>query len=179
MLSTRRKQKGNKAGKDAKSPSAENELYVFKGQKSLRKLVWKIGKIKVSDADIFTLYSRIQPSDSLRKDIVEFAARQNMKTRVGLHIRRTDHVKAAVSKGRFSTDEFFINAIEEALRTNSGATFFLATDNAETQIKFMSRYKGKIVVYKEIKTQNISPTTNTRHTTLRDAVIDAFSLTLL
>lgn len=59
---------------------------------------------------------------------------------IGIHIRRTDNVKA----NSFSIDEQFVKAIDAILEACPSTTFYLATDCEDTKQKFKGKYGGAI-----------------------------------
>jgi len=60
----------------------------------------------------------------------------------GLHIRRTDNT-ISISK---SPDILFFKTIEDTLRDNPKARFYLATDDEETKCRFTDRYGEEIIL---------------------------------
>ena len=81
------------------------------------------------------------------------------------HIRRTDHVELAKSKGLFTGDEVFADFFEK----NEGK-IFIATDNPETQAKFKNIYKDRLFIF-----SHIEESADHRMTSLEDAVLDIYT----
>ena len=84
---------------------------------------------------------------------------------VGLHIRRTDNAIAIAN----SPIELFINEIENKIKDNDNAGFFLATDDKDTEDLLQKLYPGKIIV--EQKNLNRDSLEG-----IQDAVVDMFAL---
>eukprot|EP00466_Bigelowiella_natans_P004758 jgi/Bigna1/88048/estExt_fgenesh1_pg.C_270144 len=165
-----------------KEEEEEKVTTVFTGQMSMKKLLKKFGsKKKLNEGDLSKLYGLIKPVTSLEKEIFKFGAHHEIEKRIGLHLRRTDHVKAASSMGQFHDDDHFRQIIEKEIGdAPNDARFFLATDNGLTQKNFLEdeEYGDRIVVWKKIDQKQVETTDSTRHTTVRDAVIDVFLLAL-
>lgn len=111
------------------------------------------------------LYRAIAPASSLQNAI------QNIVTEntpfIAIHVRRTDHIELAKSKGRFTEDEKFYAFIEKYPKQYR---IFVATDNCNTQTQFRKRY-GKRVFWFE----DIPPSTARRHhLDETGAVVDLF-----
>lgn len=85
---------------------------------------------------------------------------------IGLHIRRTDNVKSV----NFSPTFLFIRKIEEILKENSQARFYLATDDAAEETMLQQRFPENIILYKKESLDRNSPVA------IRDAVIDLYNL---
>ena len=81
----------------------------------------------------------IKFSDSILKQVDEIVGIREM---VGLHIRRTDHIKAIEE----SPIEGFIKAIEEEVSRDSGTLFFLATDSEEEEETLKVLFGDRIVI---------------------------------
>jgi len=146
---------------------------VFCGQASLKNVVKKFGVTrKINDEEIDTLYALLRPVSRIREEILKFCKMHQMESRIGLHIRRTDHVKAAVSCGKFTDDEFFRSRIDQIIKMDTAARFFLATDNAVTQQRYLKHYGDRMVIFQKIEAKDTKPKDPTRHTSLRNAVID-------
>jgi tetratricopeptide (TPR) repeat protein len=81
---------------------------------------------------------------------------------VGLHVRRTDHDKSQY----ISSDERFFQTMERHLQQGV-ETFFLATDNGQTQAKFKQRFGDRIITYSATFNPN-----QQRQTSQQTATID-------
>lgn len=64
------------------------------------------------------------------------------KNAIGLHIRRTDH-EEAITHGPLQA---FIDKIDQHLQNTPSATFFLATDDKETERQLVLTYPNNIIV---------------------------------
>ena len=80
------------------------------------------------------------------------AVSADVHTRVGLHVRRTDHVKMATAHGKYTCDDDFIRIAQAAVAEDARATFFLATDDAATQRSMLAHpaLRGRTVTYATI-----------------------------
>lgn len=109
-------------------------------------------------------YESFQPVDNLQEIINQSAAAFNGQV-TGLHLRRTDHVHS-ISE---SPDELFIQVVEQELAANPNARFFLATDDPETEQRFIQRFGNAIIVH---------PKTFGRDSAqgIKDAVVDLYLL---
>ena len=99
--------------------------------------------------------------DQIRTNIIKLG-----ENYIALHIRRTDHIADAQKYGLFTSDEDFISFIE----ANPNKNIFIATDNRNTQDKFISLYGERIKCI-----QLITPHPSLRQTTLENAVVDIFT----
>lgn len=85
---------------------------------------------------------------------------------VAVHIRRTDHIQLAKKNGVYMDEKVFINFIKQFPDMN----VYVATDNRETQQKFLDLFGDKIKVYTEITKKK----KKLRQTSMREAIIDIF-----
>ncbi|MDH5719775.1 MAG: hypothetical protein OEZ13_04045 [Spirochaetia bacterium] len=121
-----------------------------------------------------TTYSRFFPSDNTYK---EFHPVNVLKTRIinfnnkkkpiiGLHIRRTDHIKS-INK---SPTEGFIEIIKQKLKENKKTKFFLSTDSKEEEILLLNIFPENIVVNKKRSLNRNKPEA------IEDALVDLYCL---
>ena len=85
---------------------------------------------------------------------------------IAVHIRRTDHVWLAQAECYYTSDDEFINFIQQYANEN----LYISTDNRETQDKFYALFSNKIKVI-----EFIQPTGSLRQTSIEDAIIDIFT----
>lgn len=85
---------------------------------------------------------------------------------IGLHIRRTDNVKAI----ECSPTSLFIEKVEEELRYNPTMKFYLATDDAEEEKAFISRFGERILIYHKHSLDRNNPIA------IKDALVDLYNL---
>jgi hypothetical protein len=85
-------------------------------------------------------FTHFNPLPALALEISDFS-RQFNEAMVGLHIRRTDNVKAIQN----SPTEKYIDLVDKKIQEDSSARFFLATDCPETQRIFSERYNDKVL----------------------------------
>lgn len=139
------------------------------------------------------LYTAPALNDALQEQVEAFASEHNVRQRIGLHIRRTDHVRTAKARGTFTDDATFVGVIEAAVKADPEAAFFLATDNLTTQQAILNHpsAKGRVAVFSEIADPGQLPATTQktagkgpgvgslvafRHTSLEHSAIDLFLL---
>ena len=86
---------------------------------------------------------------------------------IAIHVRRTDHEKAAKENGAFTEDDDFFSFIDNHLSKNN-YLIYVATDNVKTYNMFLEKYNDKIrFPYHE--------ETNTyRNTSMENAIIDLY-----
>lgn len=84
---------------------------------------------------------------------------------IAVHIRRTDHIKLAKKNKNFTSDNEFINFINEKKEIKN---LYIATDNPNTYLDFKNKYPEKV----KFNYHNIKK--GLRKTSLGDAVIDLF-----
>ncbi|MEM1038853.1 MAG: hypothetical protein AAGI12_05230 [Pseudomonadota bacterium] len=128
--------------------------------------------VNLSDAQHTALYEKLVLKPELRSQIDAFADSVDIGSCIGLHIRRTDHVKDAVSQtGGYADDNQFMTQIEALIAQDVQARFFLATDNAETQQTFQDRFGERLVIYSSVPRSDAL-----RKTSLRHAIFDVYLL---
>ena len=86
---------------------------------------------------------------------------------ISVHIRRTDHIENAKKNNSYTTDDKFMQFIEENLK-DSSTSLYVATDNTSTYSLYQNKYKNALKC-------NYHKTQNTfRKTSLHDAIIDLY-----
>ena len=85
---------------------------------------------------------------------------------LAIHARRTDKIPATGRDG-VTRDEEFFEWLDTELRPDE--KLFLATDNLDTQRKFMEHYGDRVVV-----TEVIEPSRHLRQTSLESVIVDWF-----
>lgn len=90
----------------------------------------------------------------------------HFKNTIGLHIRRTDHLKSIET----STDEKIIQLIDSLIMENPNCNFFLSTDCNKTKQNLLKRYKNGITV-----NQNLTYERNNKKS-IQYAVLDLFCI---
>lgn len=129
------------------------------------------------------LYRQLCLRTELLAIITNLRRRFQLPSVIGLHVRRTDHLRFAQNfkAGPTSDDEFF-HFID---KYPSSTKIYLATDNASTQEIFRHRYGQRIMVYQPIEADNdpnrplsTKETGRAKHrrTTLDHAIIDLYLL---
>lgn len=71
---------------------------------------------------------------------------KHFKNTIGLHIRRTDHIKSIVT----STDEKIIQLIDSLISDDPNCNFFLSTDCNKTKQYLLKRYKNRITANQDL-----------------------------
>lgn len=110
-------------------------------------------------------YQVFKPITTIQKRIDSLVSQFNTST-IGIHIRSTDHVTSIKNSPFF----LFENKIEEELRINPEATFFLATDNEGYQNKLLQKFgRKKILFNTKVFRRDVMEG-------ISDAVVDMFCL---
>jgi hypothetical protein len=86
---------------------------------------------------------------------------------ISCHVRRTDALSHFVHKIKFNKE--YMNFIDSYDNHNPKMKIYLATDNKETQDKFLDKYGNRLLLKK------IIPSDKLRQTSVQDAVIDIYT----
>lgn len=105
--------------------------------------------------------TKLIPHDSIKDKIYSYLEKLG-KNFDSCHIRRTDHISMQLATKTFINDDMYIQFIK-----NSKNKVFLATDNPETQKKFIDIFGDKVIINSEIVENNLL-----RKSTLENAYID-------
>ncbi len=99
-------------------------------------------------------------------------AAKPVKPYKAVHIRRTDHTSIQVDLSQPYPDDAFFAFLDE----DDAQPFYLATDNAETQRKYSSRYGSRCKTYADVVSGcEVQEFNNPqRHTDLFHAVVDLY-----
>lgn len=97
--------------------------------------------------NILLYLKKLKPLKSIQKDIINFQKKNNLAKMVGVHIRRGDFADRKVSPGRVSSDEKFIERMNELVRENPKTKFFLCTDSKEMEEKLERVFPKKIIKF--------------------------------
>ena len=119
-------------------------------------------------------YSKLQLQPHMI-DIINHNRNQLQNNYIAIHVRRTDHSGFAKSKNKFTTDEEFVEFINDNKNKHSG--LFVATDNKNSYVYFTSTFnemnalndRGNI-----FKEEVASIWTRIRNTSLKDSIIDLY-----
>jgi len=110
-------------------------------------------------------YKLFKPVASIQKEIDKHVHQFKPST-IGVHIRATDHITAIINSPFY----LFENKIEEELRLNNDATFFVATDDEDYQNKLLRKFGSeKILFHKKVFRRDVTEG-------ITDAVVDLFCL---
>lgn len=109
-------------------------------------------------------YLNFIPKNNLVKRIN--SRKQDYSNTYGLHIRRSDHT---VSKN-VSTTKLFEDKINELMKKENNASFFLSTDDEKTKSDLLNRFGERILV------NPISNYNRNHPAAIKDAVVDLYSL---
>ena len=144
----------------------ENESEVdFRGYSTFEQILYQHNYL---DVNIYQeqkrMYTKLHPLPHIQEKVSAFCETNSIPTSIGIHIRRTDHENLARTNQAFSTDDLFINFIQN--NPDSGGVF-IATDNRETQNVFVSLYGARVLFY-----NHIADSTALRKTSLEEALID-------
>lgn len=106
----------------------------------------------------------ITPEPALKQRIDSIVQNFSAHT-IGVHIRRTDNVISI----EHSTNQGFMRAMDRALKADSKANFFLATDDAALKRELIEKY-GDIIITQQ------APVSRSSIEGMRDAVVDLWCL---
>ena len=110
-------------------------------------------------------YTWLKPKVEIEEKVIKFVAILNGRKCIGIHIRRTDN-EVSIDQ---SPDQLFEDAINLEIKKNNNIMFFLATDDLETQNRFVKNYGNKIITHKkDFGRESILAT--------QDALVDLLSL---
>jgi hypothetical protein len=109
-------------------------------------------------------YSHFKPVPELQDKIDTITS--SFSNTIGLHIRRTDHREAIAHSGI----DKFVALIERHVGTDAQATFFLATDDAETEAYLKNKFGARIITRKK------SSYARNNEKGIQDAVVDLYCL---
>jgi len=101
----------------------------------------------------------------LIEEKIKWQADQISPQTIGIHMRRTDNVKAI----KHSPDELFIQAMEMEIGNDADANFFVATDSEQTLNQLHAIFPGKIISHPNERTRNSEKG-------VQDALIDLICL---
>lgn len=108
-------------------------------------------------------YSLLKPRMSVINALNNVECNQNT---IGLHIRRTDNVKAV----KYSPTRLFFAKVEEELKANPQKKFYLATDDPNEERAFIDKFGGNIIIYQKHSLDRNNPIA------IKDALIDLYNL---
>lgn len=147
----------------------------YSGQHSVPNVYSKILKLDIITPEIeCQIFGFLWFNDKIQKISNYFIDKYfNKNNTIGLHVRRTDHVGLAKSRGNYTDDSYFFKVIENEIKKDNRVIFFLSTDNRNTQDMFLNKYPKNVIVYKKIERLENS----LRHTSLFDTGIDMSLLT--
>lgn len=110
-------------------------------------------------------YQLFKPVAAIQNEIDSHVRRFKPFT-IGIHIRATDHTTSLKNSPFY----LFENKIEEELRLDNDATFFVATDDEDYQNKLLQKFgREKILFHKKVFRRDQSEG-------IKDAVVDLFCL---
>jgi len=89
---------------------------------------------------------RIEIKEEFLKIAEDFSSRFNNNT-IGIHIRKGDFKTLKGGLARISNDELYIEIMKKEIKENPNTTFFLATQDEETENKFKDVFKDRIILY--------------------------------
>lgn len=144
---------------DTKGRLAESKIAAIqRSKKALMVTNHEFIKPDIAYASLFTLQPKL-------KELVDVAVKDITDHTIGVHIRRGDHGRAI----KQSPENAFRRVIEEEIKENPNATFFLATDSAETKKSFQKEFSDRIL-------SNDVPLTRKSTSGLQGAIIDLYGL---
>ena len=140
-------------------------------------------KYDISLNEFLALYKNnlklLKPTKDIMNKISKYAEKYEIKNKVGVHIRKTDHAKSRGGREfvhrTLNSHDWFERKISEELQKNPNSSFFLATDNKESQEHLKKVFGERIVSF----TSKTSFDNNQRrHTDMSDAVCDLWLLSM-
>ena len=141
----------------------------FRGYGTFNQILYHYMQSNSVDANIYEehkrMYRKLQPLPPIQEKVRIFCETNRISTCTGMHIRRTDHEELARTYQSFSSDDAFIDFIQN---NPDSSGVFIATDNRETQDVFASLYRDKVLFY-----SRITESKALRKTSLEEALIDA------
>lgn len=96
---------------------------------------------------IISYLNQLQPVKAIESVVTKFTIKHNVPQLVGVHIRRGDFLDGKEGLGKVSSDNKFIEKMNEILKDDPSAGFFLCTDCQITEDKFVKEFGEKIIVY--------------------------------
>jgi hypothetical protein len=109
-------------------------------------------------------FQEFRPVESIQKVIDSYT--KNFNHTIGVHIRRSDNVKAI----EHSPIEKFISLMEKEVSNNQNVTFFLATDSTNEESLLKARFPGRIIAHSKESLSRTNPQA------IHDALVDLFCL---
>lgn len=118
----------------------------------------------------YELFSVIRLWPHIWLEVTNFVQKHSIQELVGIHVRRTDLTGnwLGILINGFNSDADFCKFIEKKSQEKS---FFLATDNRETQQIYTQKYGLRAKYYKVVPYSS-----NLRKTSLKNAIIDLYIL---
>ena len=90
---------------------------------------------------------QLKPIKIIRNTVDNFANKHNVKKLVGVHIRRDDFLTGKARLGYVSSDNKFIEKMNQLIKQNENTKFLLCTDSQETEDKFKKEFGERIIIY--------------------------------
>jgi len=98
--------------------------------------------------EIFFYLHQLKPIKVITSTVNNFVKKHNVENLVGVHIRRDDFVQQGKKKGsNISSDDRFIEKMNEVINEDETTKFLLCTDSQETEDKFKNEFGERIIIY--------------------------------
>lgn len=98
--------------------------------------------------NILTYLNRLKPIEVIRNVVDNFSIKYDIENLVGIHIRRDDFILCGDEKNsHVSSDNKFIEKMNELIKKDINTKFFLCTDCKLTEDKFKEIFGNKIIIY--------------------------------
>ena len=97
--------------------------------------------------NILSYLRKLKPVKVISSTVDKFTAKHDVLNLIGVHIRRDDFLVGKEGLGKVSSDDKFIEKMNDILRDNPSARFFLCTDCQDTEDKFIKEFGDKIIIY--------------------------------
>jgi len=92
-------------------------------------------------------FNKLKPINIIAKIVRKFSYKYNLKDVVGVHIRRRHRLSKKENIDPISSDEKFIEKMNEILKEDPSTKFLLCTDCKKTENKFKELFAEKIIFY--------------------------------
>jgi len=97
--------------------------------------------------EILFYLKKLKPIKKIRYSVSNFERKNKIKNCIGVHIRRGDFADRKTSPGKVSTDEKFIERMNELIKEKPKINFFLSTDSREMEEKIEKAFPKKIIKF--------------------------------
>ena len=111
--------------------------------------------------NILSYLHKLRPIKVIRNIVENFTDTYDVQNLVGVHIRRDDYLTGKAGLGEVSSDEKFIEKMNELIIEDWTTKFLLCTDSQEIEDKFKKEFGDRIIIYPK-KNRDRTSTINTQ-----------------